>query len=231
MAEQGKQQIQQPTQTEPAPAATLDDVYRKFNVDAMVDDFAARTQPAARTEPDPDTTRQTTAEVVVPDPVTDPEGFKKFVGQDHQSRLALRQSLQQVSQQVSAFEAKQLRTQEEADIKRAVEIVNAELKADPDFVEVALGAKARKDPRFLKLYENRHKAPDAWQAALKAVTAELGDKFALRADPQLVENQRAMRTAQQAMATGTPKETRDEALGKLPMHELDRELDKVKGIL
>ena len=207
--------------------ATLDDVYRKYNVDSVAEDFA-RAQPA----PQPQVQEQPQAQpVIVPDPVTDADAFKQFMASDHQNRLALRQSLQSVSQQISQFNQEKLRVQEEADIKRAVEIVNADLKADPEMVEVALGAKARKDPKFLSLYEQRHKKPDAWNAALKAYSSELEGKFAMRPDPQLVENQRAMKTAQQQMATGARQESKSDTLGKLPMNELDRELDKMKGIL
>lgn len=206
--------------------ASLDDVYRKFDVDKMASEFAqTSTQPAQTQQPAPQ------AEPLVPDPVTDADNFRRFMSQDHQNRLALRQSLQNVSQQISQFNQEKLRVQEEADIKRAVETVNADLKADPEMVEVALGAKARKDPKFLKLYEMRHQKPDAWNAALKAYASELEGKFAMRSDPQLVENQRAMKTAQQQMATGARPESKTDSLGKLPMNELDRELDKMKGIL
>lgn len=203
---------------------TLDDVYRKFDVDKMANDFAT-SQPQPQTQPQP----EPQAPVSVPDPVTDAEAFRRFMGQDHQNRLALRQTLQKVEQQLTAHQQEQARKTEEADIKRAVEIVNADLKADPDMVEVALGAKARKDPKFLKLYEMRHKNPDAWDAALKAYSSELEGKFAMRADPQLVENQRAMKAAQQSMATGAKAPSKSDELGKLPMHELDRELDKMTG--
>lgn len=220
MAEQ-EQQVKQEQQP------TLDDVYRKYNVGDVAEQFAqqhSQTDKAAVVVQQPKDDQ-----IVVPDPVADPDGFKRFVANDHQSRLALRESLQQVSQQFTKYEQQQLRAKEEADIKRAVDLVNTNLKADPDMVEVALGAKARKDPKFLRLYEQRDRNPEAWEAALKAVAVEFEQKFQMKADPQLIENQRAMRTSQQAMATGAREESTSEKLGKLPIHELDRELDKLKG--
>ncbi len=201
----------------------LEDVYRKFDVDGMAAQFAQTQQPAPQPPPQQET-------VVVPDPVTDPSEFRKFVGQDHQNRQALRQTLQTVEQKLNAFQNQQAQEKEEADIKRAVEIVNADLKVDPDMVEVALGAKARKDPKFLKLYQMRDQKPDAWNAALKAYASELEGKFAMRADPQLVENQRAMKKAQEQRAIGANQPSKTDELGKLSMNELDRELDKIKGM-
>ena len=217
MAEQQQEQV----------PSTIDDVYSKFNVEGMAAEFA-ESQKSQQQE------RQTTTQVtetptVVPDPVADPEGFKRFVSADMQNRLALRQTLQSVSAQLNQYQQDQARTREEADIRKAVEIVNADLKADPDMVEVALGARARKDPKFLRLYETRHRNPQAWEAALKVVSVELQDKFQMKADPQLVENQRAMKTAQQAMAAGAKEPSLSDKLGTLPMAELDRELDKIKG--
>lgn len=207
---------------------TLDEVYKQFNVEATANEFVQNTQ---QQQPPPQNFQQTEAPINVPDPISDPDGFKQFVLHDQQNRQSLSKALQTVSQQLTEQQQKQLRSQEEADIKQAVDLINEDLKADPDFVEIALGAKARKDPRFLKLYENRAKQPDAWKAALKAYAGELEGKFSFRSDPQLAENQRAMRTSQQAMATGAKQPSQEDQLGSLDINELNRRLDQVKGVL
>jgi hypothetical protein len=58
-------------------------------------------------------------------------------------------------------------------------------KLDPDVVEISLGAEARKDPRFLIIWQNRGKNPKAYSEAIKAFSGKLAKKFAMRADPQI----------------------------------------------
>jgi hypothetical protein len=209
--------------------ASLDDVYRKFDVDKMASDFAQTSQPAPQQAPQP--TVYQPAEPVVPDPVTDSEGFRKYASQDYQNRVALQKTLQSVDQKFTAYEQERTRAKVEADVKEAADILCADLNVEPEVAEALLDGRARKDPKFQALWSMRDKKPEAWKAAVKAFSKEQEGKFQLRADPQLVENQRAMKTAQQQMATGARPESKSDALGKLPMNELDRELDKIKGIL
>ena len=55
-------------------------------------------------------------------------------------------------------------------------------------MEIALGLKARRDPKFMSIYQNRHKNPAAWNAALGAVAGEIKSKVQFRQDSQLTEN-------------------------------------------
>src|SRR5689334_1255744 len=182
------------------PQPSLDDVYKQYNVDSVVQDFA---KPAPQQEP------QRASAPVIPDAVTDSEAHKNFLLNHVQDTQALRTTLQQTAAEINQWKQERAKAKEEADIKQAVDLVNETLKADPDMVEIALGQKARKDPRFMNLWMQRDQKPDAWKAAVKAYTVELEKKFQFRADPQLTENQRAMKTAQQAMATGSKEPSTD----------------------
>lgn len=183
---------EQQTQQE-APEPTLDDVYKQFNVEETAESFSPQpqqqvSQPTAPTAPTPS----------IPDPVLDGAGFKQWLTQDHSQKQLLQQTLQQVAGKLSQFEMAARLQREEADISKAVESFNSHLgdgKVDPDFAEVALGAKARKDPKFRSVWEKRNQNPAAWNAALKAYAKEFGTKHAMRTDPQIAENVRALKEA------------------------------------
>jgi len=208
------QQVEQ-TSTEPS----LEDVYKEFNVSPETQQV--QTQPAA-TQP---VQKQ---EVSIPDPALDPEGHKVFMRNQLQDTDELKGILRQVVQHTQQFEAQRARAAEEADIKRAVETINSKLKADDDFAEIALAQRARKDPNFKALWDNRAKNPKALDAGLKALATELSKKFEFRTDPQLTENQRAMKEATQTKAVGAPQESLMDKLGKLNGREFDSEIEKIR---
>jgi CTP:phosphocholine cytidylyltransferase-like protein len=63
---------------------------------------------------------------------------------------------------------------------------------------------------LLSIWNNRGKNPKALTAALEAFAGELKDKYTVRQDPQLVENQRAVKASQQQMATTQKQSQQDE---------------------
>jgi len=199
---------EQTTSIEPSTSSepTLEDVYKQFSVEEEAQQF----QPQSRQEV-PQQTPYQPQSPYTPDPVIDADGFKRWALSVEQGNSALRQTLQEVHGQLTQFQQERLRAKEEADISKAVAYVNETLKQDPDFVEIALGQKARKDPKFLSLYNNRDKNPKAWDAALRAMRNEFAQKFSVKTDSQLAENQRALRTAQQTSATTKPEPSGDNA--------------------
>jgi hypothetical protein len=185
-----QEQVAQESTTEP----TLDDVYKQFNVEEEAQSFSP--QPTQQTAPQP--SAQPTAPPSIPDPVLDGEGFKAWLQQDHSQKQLLQQTLSQVAGKLNQYDMAARLQREEADISKAVESFNSHLgdgKVDPDFAEVALGAKARKDPKFRSVWEKRNQNPTAWNAALKAYAKEFGTKHAMRTDPQIAENVRALKEA------------------------------------
>lgn len=177
-------------QTEVEPS--LDDVYKQFNVQEAAQSFTAQPvqQPAKPVEQS------------IPDPALDIEGFKTWARSTQTADSELRQTLTSVNQRLSQYEQERQRTREEADLQKAVGVLKEKVPgADNEFLEIALAHKARKDPKLLSIWENRGKNPQALEAALKAVGNEFASKFALKADPQLTENTRAMKASRDQKAT------------------------------
>lgn len=194
-----QQQTQDSTQS-------LEQVYKQFNVEETAQSF--QTQQQGRTE------QQQVTEVAVPDPVLDAEGFKKYQATQSQN---LQKALSSIKDELTATRVERLRTKEEADIKSAVERFRqvAGEDVDADMAEVVLGQKVRKDPKFLSVYTNRDKNPQAWSAAVAAVANEFKSKFQFKVDPQIAQNQQAARQSIGSQSKTNAEETQgDEALFK-----------------
>lgn len=200
MAEEVQEQAPSPEpapSTEQASEQTLQDVYKQYNVEDAAAEFQPqRQEPVQQQQP-----QQPPAQIgsEIPDPVLDQAGFKNWLAAQNSTVKQTLAGLTQFQQQMAASE---LRRQEEADIKSAVQTVKEKIgDIDDDFVEIALGQKARKDSKFLSIYQNRNKNPGAWKAALGAVAAEFKGKYQFRQDSQLTENVRAAKQSTQTSLT------------------------------
>lgn len=173
---------------------TLDDVYKEYGVEGVAQQFQAAT---AQQAPPPE------APISVPDPVTDPDGYQRFQSSQFQNQKRLQESLQQYGAAVSNIVEQEQRRQLEADINKSVDYVKSKVEGDIDryMLEVALDLEARRDPRFLQMFANRGKNPQAWDKALDAFSRKVSGKFSVRTDPQLTENQRALKASQKQSGT------------------------------
>jgi hypothetical protein len=191
-------------QTEPAADSqpTLDDVYKEYGVEGAAKQFQAATAQPAPSAEDPD----------VPDPVVDPDGYKRFQSRQMSEQKKLQESLNQYGSVVTNMVHQEQRRQLEADVNTAVDYVKSKIEGDVDrdMLEVALDLEARRDPRFLQVFADRGKNPQAWNKALDAFSRKASGKFAVRSDPQLAENQRAVKASQQAQATTKAQSANDE---------------------
>lgn len=187
-------------ENEQADEPNLEDVYTKFNVEAVAKTF------------NPEPVRETKSEVpaTAPDPTVDLDGFSKWARAVHSADSEVRQTLHRVSEQLNTYQQERQRAQEEADIKQAVSKLKSKVDLDEDFLEIALGHEARKDPRLLSIWENRKTNPKAWDAALNALGNQYSKKFQVRADPQLAENTRAMKASRDQMATTRKEDPNEE---------------------
>lgn len=202
-------------QDESTTVPSLDDVYKQYNVEEVAQTFNASPAPQPPAQRSP-----------VPDPSLDPDGFKQWAGQVQSSDEELKNTLFSVNERLQKWEQERVRTQEESDLKAAVTKLKSKVDAEEDFLEVALAHKARKDPKFLKLWETRSQNPKAWEAALNAVSNEFAGKFSMKQDPQLAENQRAIKTSQQQMAT-TSKPAPDEKWSALDPKQFEQEWERL----
>ena len=174
----------------PATQDTLDQVYSKYNVEAQANEFQPqRQQPQQQFAPQPAPQAQQ-PQMVIPDPVLDPQGYTRW--QANQQTL-VQQALSQVQGQITQFQRAELVRREEADIQAAVSKFKSVVgdAIDNDMAEVALGQRARKDPKFAAVYNNRGQNPAAWNAAVNALANEWKGKTQFKQDPQLAENVRA----------------------------------------
>jgi hypothetical protein len=233
MSEAPAQPAEQPSAPAGNTEATLDDVYSKYKVEDTAQEFKAQPsqqqQPQAPVQPVQPVQDQ---HIAIPDPTLDPTGHRAFMADQQKNFGALRQALQSMAGEIQKDRIARAQAVEEADIKRAVDQVNSHLgdsKLDPDVVEISLGAEARRDPRFLALWNNRSKNPAAFQAGVKAFANKLAQKFSMRVDPQIAENRRALKEATSTKATGSAEESETERIGKLTGREFDRALDKYRN--
>lgn len=222
---------QQQPQPSPAPAVTpaaspepkgLEKVYKDYGVEAEAASFKPETQaPQAPAQPQ------------YQQPAPQPQKFDPFdpsfpahMQNVAQAAAQAQSALSQLQGQHTALQ-RQLHSQRvEADLKQAVGVVAEKSGLDPDIAEVALEARARKDPKFLHIWNNRAQNPKAFQAALDAFSGEAKERFAVKQDPQLVENQRAVRASQQSMAT-TTKETENDRWANMTPDERQIERNRI----
>ena len=207
------------TTTEPAtPAATtetvspLEKVYSDFNIEETASTFQQpqSTQPAET----PAVQHQPQAPKV-PDPF-DPN-FAAYQQAVAQNMTVLHRSVSEATGKLNALERQLHQRQTESDIKSAVGQIAEKAGIDPDVAEVALEVKARKDPKFLTVWNNRQKNPKAYSAAIQAFSQEAQQRFTVRQDPQLAENQRAVKVSQQQMATTQARSQNDEWADMTPV--------------
>lgn len=209
----------------PKQETTLDDVYKTYKVEEMAQEFKA----SPKQEPKEESRQEPV--VSVPDPVLDKPAYDAFLKGLVKDASNSKQALRKLETQLQERDRAAFQEREEADIRKAVSKVNdhlGEAKLPDDFVEVALGVEAKRDPRFFTVWNNRTKNPQAFDAAVKAFAGKLGKQYSLRADPQIAENQRALREATSTKATTAPEPTQDEKLGKLQGAAFQRAMDRIK---
>jgi len=200
MAEQEQQvSTEQPASTEaPQTENTLEQVYSEFNVEAEAQSFQPQQAPQQQYQ-QPQQAAQ--AMPAIPDPVLDPAGFKTWQAAQSgeiQKKLA---SMEAFQRQLAVAE---INRREAEEVKTLVSYINKVVglpEADADLIEFALAKQVRYDPKFAAIYQKRHQNQKAWNAATKAMGEQLQKKFSVRVDPQLAENQKALKQAQQSSAT------------------------------
>src|SRR6267378_3857996 len=209
------------TQT-PAPApqtSPLDKVYSDFKIEADAAEFKPQ-QPQTPQQPQ-------APQVKVPDPF-DPN-FGAYQAQLASGLSVLNQALAQTKGELTNMQRQLAQERTEADIKQAVVTIVEKSGLDADIAEVALQAKARQDPRFLKIWNSRTQNPEALKAALNAVATEFQSKYTVKQDPQLVENQRAIQASRNAMATTQKQSDQDKWAGLSPAERQAKVQSMIRG--
>lgn len=175
----------------PAPAETLDDIYK--SIESTAKQFTQETAPVPQAPANP-----VTPDSSVPDPVVDPDGYRRFFAELHTQTRAVTERQRQLENERAQQMQAEVQRREREDITRAVDYIRKKVDLDSDLIEGALFAQALKDQRFADLFSRRYDHPDKWEKAVNVFAQNIGNKFAARVDPQLAENQRAIKASQGA---------------------------------
>jgi hypothetical protein len=209
-----------PAETAGTPSISPDDALHSIASEISVEE-QARTF-TATPQPTPNFQQQYSKEMFAPDPVTDSEGYKRWATQQAHQYQSLDSAMRDISTKITAFETAQQQQRVNADVDRAVQVVNQKAKVDPDVVEAMLNVEYTKNPSFKKIFDNREKNPMAYQKALGVISDKIASKFQIRTDPQLAENVRAAQASQRTMATTNKTNDQMEQLGNMNDLEFQR---------
>ena len=167
------------TETASEPA-TIDSIAAEYNL-------MPETQ-TQQTEPSPP------AQQVAPQAlVTDSDGLNKWAAEQTQQTADLRTTLDNTVNALNAEKQHLSAQREEQELNALIGDVSKQLDGVPDkMVKYALADRYNSDPAFKAILDNRGKAPKALERAIEALVPDLRSTFAIKADPQIAENQRAM---------------------------------------
>lgn len=143
-------------------------------------------------EPAEQTSQQTEAKQT--DNVGDFEAFANKINQ-------LAEKVERSSQQTEALANSQQQELLNKEIAEAVGRINESVGGDADMAELFLEKEVRTNPAFEKVWKNRHTNPEAYDKALNILTPEWAAKNVNVTDPQIAENQRALKESQKGGAT------------------------------
>lgn len=101
----------------------------------------------------------------------------------------------------------------------AVSTINDKAGGDPEMAEYFLSKAYNNDPNLQRIFANREQYPEAYKQALGLLATEWEAKNQVKIDPQVAENQRALKDSQQGSG-GQPNEpSTDEKLEKMSDEE------------
>ena len=211
MAEVNQQATPQEPATQAAPEASpLEKVYKDFNIEETASSFQPQTPaaPAQQHVQQP----QATPKIV--------DAFDPNFGAQQEAIVknvsSLKDDVGTAMNELRGMKAAMIRERTEADIRSAAGIIAEKAGIKPKVAEVAMEVKAREDARFRSVWNNRHANPKAYNAALEALAMEAAQEYAVKQDPQLAENQRAMQASRNQMATTQKTSPNDEWAGMSP---------------
>lgn len=199
MNQNSDQQSQAPVETAApvADAPTLESIAKELSVEEQAQQF---TSAVPQYQPQYQQPVQQPA-FRAPDPITDPEGYNRFLMQQTQSLQELTSTTKALADKYQSWERTTQEQRINQDVDKAVTRVNEKLKVDPMLAEIALEKMYRTDANFKRIWDNRERNPQAYERALDVVADKLVPMFQTRQDPKIAGDIRAAKTSQQSMAT------------------------------
>ena len=214
MEEEETSQSETPAETQATETETLDDIAGGFNVEEQTSQFQAQPAQSAPSYQPP------VNDDGIPDPISNPDGYEVYMGQQAQGIGKLEALVGEMNTKIQGYEQQMTQQKVDADVEKAVSVINDKLGVEPEMAEVAMEIEYRNNPAFKKIWDNRQQNPAAFNKALGVIGDKWAGKFVNQADPQLAENVRAAKTSQQTMATA-PKDDPYESAGKMSPSEFD----------
>jgi len=217
------QTSEQPSEAPNGADLSLDDLYGEFQ--------PQQTQPAqSNTQQQQAVEHSQPSYLNIPDPVADVDGFKGYIV-GFEKKLAAAQSEVRKAQERLAQKERELAIQaEERDFRGVAEEIAQKAGVDGDLVEAGLLHKFVKDKGFQQMWQNRNSNPAAFKKAKAILANEMRNRFAMKVDPQLAENQRAAEEASRGVESKKGEEqSLEERLMKAPVGEFDMMIRQLRG--
>lgn len=201
---------------------TLDDLYKESGLEV------APPQPQAAPQVTQDSPKS--PDLDIPDPY-DIEAHKAFIANLAKNQADLSKSLQEAKGIIASKERETMMAKLEEDINQASEFVSKESGIEnPNLATFELNERARTDAKFRALWEGRNSSPQAKAAFTKAlgvVAKEIGKKYEVRSDPQLVANRKALAASRTSSSTTTQDEGNEPAWASSNGADFQREWDRL----
>lgn len=189
------------------PEQTLDDLYKESGLDVAQPQIQAAPQVQQQVQ-------APEQELNIPDPY-DVEAHKAFIANLAKNQADLSKSLQEAQGKVALEERKTMMAKLEEEINSASEFVSKESGIEnTNLANFELNERARTDMKFKALWEGRNSSPQAKAAftkSLNVIAKEIGKKYEIRSDPQLVANRKALAASRQSSSTTTQDESNEPA--------------------
>lgn len=198
-----------------SPETTIEELYQSA-IAGMSSAPATTTEPV-RSEP-------------LPDPSTDPDDHTKAVSE----RLAaIQQEFARDRQERQVERQRDQAERDDRDFHGAVKQLAEKAGLTEQQQDLAAGflmQKASKSEALKGLWDARDKNPEAFKLAVDALASPLRDALAIKEDPQVVENQRALDDANRSQTNSEPAQTDEtDRIMKMSDGEFQREWAKLRG--
>ncbi len=204
--------------TEPEPTN------EKPSLDTIISQYVSQPAPAAAT-PEPAPVAPVAAQTFDP---LDEGQLKNYVQQVSSGQSTLNNQLHEVQASLTQLREETSRAQINTDITDAVTRINEGLDLDPRIVRVHLEMVAQEKPGFKAIWDNRKANPGAYTQTLSALSREIGETYAVKADPALTQTQVAISQSQQSLATSASQDGSDNPMeSALASAKTDGEFDQL----
>lgn len=205
------------------PEMSLDDLYGEFKPQEMH-------TPQSTQQQQPTETSVQSSTDDIPDPVADPDGFRRYMGNIGRETAAARSEARKLQESLAAERQSMSAQAEERDFRDIAEEIAKAAEIEPDLAEAGLLHRYVKDKGFQQIWANREQNPTAFKKVKAVLSKEMRNKFSVRVDPQIAENQRAAQDADKGASSAKRQgDSVEDQMMKASPREFDRMLARMRG--